>query len=275
MGTIQLEFSVVPDHPKAITEPLVALGDFEARHAGAVVYKSHTGASMVSSLWGDLILGRPLPTKLILRKVESVEQLLCLALFMDRELALHPKVPTLVSAVELVKSLGPVGLAHIEPDLARLLIFLDSYVFGGNPNRKELSRRLQQSLGWVRDYALENRLPSLPRQSDPPKVLDRGTNGFVVAEARKGKFFEALIDVYRMGFLRGLLFSPEGEGPYCAMAFKKSAFLQFDLQTAVSKLNQAESQVGRPASWVLEERLLYNESTLMPRDLVLQVLLRV
>jgi hypothetical protein len=274
---VQLEFSVVPDHPRALTEPVVALGDFESQHAGAVVYDGKQ-ASAVSALWGDLILGRPLATRLVLRQVEDIEHLVCLALFMDRELALDHKVPALISSVELVKALNAAGLAHVEPDLARFLVFLDRHVFGSKANRKELSKRLQQALTWIREYVLEGRLPSMPRPPDPPKILDTGTNGFVLAEAPLGRFFEALVDVYRLGHLRGVLFGPEKEGARGALAFKKSRFLQFDLEKACAKLNKLEASAGEPATWEIDgPRRLYlkNEATRMPPELITQVFLRV
>jgi hypothetical protein len=193
---------------------------------------------------------------------------------MDREFALNPKVPTLISAVELVTALSYVGLAHIDPDLARFLLFLDAHVFGGSSNRKDFAKRLQQALTWIREYTLEGTLPSLPRRAEPPRVLDHGTNGFVLAEVQQGKILEGLVDIYRLGFLRGVLFSPAKEG-LDVLAFKKSDYLQFDLETACTRLNQAEQGVGRPPAWALTGLHLRNRSTLMPKDLITQVFLRV
>lgn len=271
MDSVQLEFSIVPDHPKVLDTPLVGLGDFEAKHPGSAVYKN---PPLLSSLWLDMILGRPLPTKMVLREVKGFEQLFCLALFMDRELALHPKVPAMVSSIELSSHLQMVGLAHIEPDLARLLIFLDSYLFSDSGSRKEYSRKLQQSLLWIREYTLSGKLPSMPRPQDPPRILDYGTNGFVLAEI-KGEFLEPLLEIYRQGYLRGVLFGPENDDGHPVLCFKKSTHLRYDLEKALVTLNQAEVQVGRPPNWQLKNLLLYNEATRLPRDLITEIMLRV
>lgn len=271
---MQLEFSLVPDHPRVLASPLVGLGDFEAEHSGAVVYRRSKGVSLLSTLWLDLILGRPLPTKMVLKSIPDFEHLFCLALFMDRELALHPKIPEVIASVELASQLQTVGLAHINPDLCRLLIFLDSYIFSAEGSRKEYSRKLKQALLWIRDYAIEGNLPSLPRPQDPPKILSRGTNGFVLAEV-KGEFLEPLLEIYRMGHLRGILFGPGPPGFQSVLCFKKSEYLRYDLDTAMVKLNQAEVKAGQPPDWQKKSLVLFHGATQMPRELITEFMLRV
>ena len=265
---VKLEFSVVPNFPRALTVPLVGLGDFEVKHPGAVAYTGEQ-VPLLASLWVDLISGRPLPTRLVIKQVKNVEQLVCLSLFMDREVALSPKIPALVGSVELAKNLHAAGLAHIEPDLARLLTFLDQYLFSSNLNPKELSRKLQEALLWIRNYVLEGSLPNMPRPSDPPKILDHGTNGFVVAETR-GRFVDAIVDVYRQGFLRGILFGTAGSS--AVVCFKKSHYLRYDLEAASWRLNQIE---GGLANWVVEGLHLHNPSTGIPRQLIIDTMLKV
>lgn len=268
---VHLGFSVVPDHPRELKSPIVALGDFESHHPGAVVYPN--GPSQLAHLYTDLIAGRPLASQLVLRRVEDLGQLLSLAIFLDREMALSPNIPGLVCAIQLASALQEGGLAHVDRDLARLLLWIDHGLFRGFGSKEDLARLLGQSLSWLREYVLHGKLPAMPREKEPPQILDRGTNGFVLAESEPVAFRDSLIEVYRQGYLRGAIFSPGS--PQKVLAFRKSPYLAFDLEKACHRLNQAEEKAGQPPSWRLEGHLLSNSGTWMPRDLIVQLLLRV
>lgn len=268
----ELHFQVVidPDLGPDI-ENAVALGEFRSPKGTAVVILD----SSLASFYRDLLLGRPLPLTLVTRKVDSVGKVLVITLFLHRDLAIHPKVFSLVAAANLVDQLQLVGLAHIDPALARFFQFLMSYL-PPSLGKPELEKRLVTVVSWVRDHLLEDRFPALPPVQEPPRILDIGTNGFVLAECR-GSLEEGWIELYRQGYLRGLLFGPNLGGRRKVLAARKSPFLAFDLRKAADILNEAESAMGEPPGWVTDGIWLEGppEGTLLLVSALTQVLIRV
>ncbi len=246
--------------------PVVAIGDFKPQHPDSVVYTP--GVDQLSRLYLDLICGRPLPLTLILREVRDLAQVVSCALFMDREMALHPRALTLVTAVELSLGLQEGGQAHVDRDLARLLNFIEAYMFPAPANRRAFSQKLASVLGWLRPYVLQGTLPSLPRAADPPRILDQGTNGFVLAETG-GPISEGVVELYRAGHLRGLLFGPGST----VVAFKKSHLVAYNLD----KAHQQLQQIVPEENWRLLRCQLASPSagTLLPREALVQLFLRV
>lgn len=259
--------------PDELETPAVAFGQFISKHPGAIVYNDDDASSPLSRFYVDLICGRPLPLQYVTRELRGLSSVVSLALFMDRTLALHPKTQSLVSSVEMASALQESGLAHIDRDLARLFLFLDQYLFSGPLRKKDVEGKLPQVLEWVRNWILEDRLPTLSEEPPPPKVLDRGTNGFVVAETTSTKLTEGVIELYRQGHLRGVLYSQQGETTH-VLAFRKSRYLQFDLQKAAGMLNVVAKELGQPQDW--EARgLLLKGSCQLPRDKLTEVFLRI
>jgi hypothetical protein len=273
---VDLRVTVDPDLPTELNEPAVAFGTFQGTRAGLIVYAPGNGASPLSRLYVDLICGRAMPLTFLTRSAQNIETVVAVSFFLDRELCLHPRAASLVSAVELASQFQEGGLAHVERDLARLFVLIDGYLCGARVGKVEQGRRLQQAVSWLRDYVLSGALPSLPRGGDPPTILDRGTNGFVVATAGP-RLVDAVIDLYREGHLRGVVFSPIGQGRERAIAFKKSAYVRFDLQAAETHLNSVEARLGQPELWKAERFLLSSPSkgTSISREDLIQTLLRV
>lgn len=273
---MDLRVTVDPDLPTELDEPAVAFGPFQGSHAGLVIYAPSPGASSLSRLYVDLICGRPLPLTFLTRSAQNIETVVAVSLFLDRELCLHPKAASLVSAVELASQLQEGGLAHVDRDLARLFVFIDGYLCGSHVDKVEQGRRLQQAVCWLRDYVLSGGLPSLPRAGEPPTVLDRGTNGFVVATAGP-RLVDAVIDLYREGHLRGVVFSSTETGRERVLAFKKSSYVRFDLQAAEAHLNSVEGTLGQPARWKANRFLLSSppKGTSITREDLIQTFLRV
>jgi hypothetical protein len=273
---VDLRVTVDPDLPTVLTEPVVAFGLFEGTRAGILVYAPSSGASALSRLYVDLICGRPMPLTFVTRSTQTLETVVAIALFLDRELCLHPKAAGLVSAVELASQLQEGGLAHVDRDLARLLVLIDVYLCGHRTDKAEQGRRLQQVVSWLRSHVLTGALPSLPRAADPPTVLDRGTNGFVLATTTGPRLVDAVIELYREGHLRGVVFGPTAHGER-VLAFRKSPYVRFDLHAAEAHLNAAEAFLGQQGRWKLERLLLAGplEGTRIPRQALIETFLRV
>lgn len=272
----ELEFKVLIDPSlDRKCQGVVAFGDFEVPDGdvGAV----YSGETAVSAFYQDLVMGRPFPLTFVTREVKKVGTLVAVALFLHRDLALHPATIGLVASAEMVDRFKLVGLAHVEPDLARFFRLLTGYLPGGLA-RKEQQERLATAVGWVRDYIRAGALPALPHDPPPPKVIDRGTNGFVLAESPSWAQLQlGWVDLFRQGYLRGLLLGATRDERVVAMAAKKSPFLSFDLRQAQEILNEAERAMGEPAEWEMSDIWLHSprNGTLMHPETILQVMLHI
>lgn len=270
---ISLSFYVTidPNLPREVDTPVVAWGDFVSEHPEVAIYEP--GSMPLSRFYVDLIMGRSFALQFATHAVSDLECLAAITLFLDRSLALHPKTSSFVAGLNMVSSLGAAGMAHIDRDLARFILFLEQYTVQKKVSKKEMEQKLMSAVQLIRAYILEDQLPSLPPEQDPPKVLDTGTNGFVLAEVPKPtSLVLSVVELYRMGHLRGLVFSGQH-----ALAFKKGKFLQFDLTKALETLNGVES--GEDAPWYLHPGGVFLSSppggTHIPREALIDLFLRV
>jgi hypothetical protein len=273
---VDLRVTVDPDLPELLNEPVVAFGSFTGSCAGLTVYAPGGPGSPLSRLYVDLICGRSLPLTFVARSAQNLATVVAASLFLDRELCLHPMAAALVSAVELATQLQEGGLAHVDRDLARLFLLVDGYFCAAPMNREEQGRRLGQVVEWLRGYVLHGTLPALPRPAEPPTIIDRGTNGFVLATGT-GRLVDAVIELYRQGHLRGVVFHRLESGREMVLAFRKSPYVRFDLQAAEVHLNAAEASLGHPGGWKLNRFLLAGPETgtAVSREDVIQTFLRV
>jgi hypothetical protein len=267
---VELQLQVVIDDslPRVQTEPVIALGDFEPSET-TLVYRTE---SALQQFYRDLIFGRPLPLKLVAREIKDIDQVLILALFLDRKLAIQPNMASVVAGCDLGR-FGPAGLAHTDRDLARLISFAQGYLEGKDGR----GDRIKQVVEWFRQYVLEGILPAMSREVDPPRVLDVGTNGFVLAEG-EGGLVDGWTELYRLGHLRGLLFGPASpEGRRSVLGARKSPLVALDLPKAASILNEAESAMGELPGWVGESLWLWGpeDGTLLLPSHITEVLVRV
>jgi len=246
---------------------------------GQVAYQDRPGASALIQFHRDLILGRPLDLTLGLQRIERLADLVAVALFLRRDLAIHPKMTTFVAASDLA-SLGAAGLAHAEPDECSFLRFLRDYLVGQKLGKPEVGRRLYQAVEWIGDYILDDRLPNLRPEPEPPRVLDVGTNGFVVALVDRPELVEDdWIPLYRQGHLRGVVFTPPTNDARGYLGARKSLFLEFSLDRASVWLNEAERSLRGPEDprWEAQGDWLWGPATgtLLPPSAVVDVLVRV
>ena len=268
----ELSFQVIikPDLEKS-QKDVVAFGDFEVESEGAAFQHQDLAA-----FFEQLFLGRPFPLVFVTRKV-TLPSLVAIALFLNRDLAIQPSTPNLVYSVELVDRYGLAGLAQLDRDLADFLQLLSGF-FPENLARTEQGRRLEIAVDWIRGYLQEGALPANPHTgtSSMPSILDVGTNGFVVASISRGDLESAWIELYRLGYLRGVLLTFQKDRLW-ALGAKKSPYLQLDLRQAAEILNEAERAMGEPPEWRSEPLWLRSPEggTELPAEAIVEVLVRV
>lgn len=280
-----LTFQVLvdPTHP-SILEGAVS---FETRATRAqlapgVAYEHHgeefsaDDAGALTRFYEDLILGVPMPLTLSLHKVEDLDAILATALFLHRDLTLHPNTTGLVSAVDLIHRRGPAFYGHVDEDLARFLHGLQDYL-GQETSKQERGVRIGTAAQWIREYVLDGTLPNLGPHAPRVRVLDVGTNGFVLAESDQPspKCWEVL---YRLGFLRGVVLGPLVDSERrTVLVSKKSSHVQFDLARAALHLNELEVLSGGDSEWEVSGEYLTSptEGSVVLANYILQVLLRV
>jgi hypothetical protein len=270
----ELRFEVIIDPSlEPEVEGVVAFGQFVAKGELSAVYADSRTA--LTEFYVDLLQGRPLPLRLVTRGIQNIGQLVAVAIFLRRELAIHPALPGLIAAANLVDLLGLVGQAHIDRDLGRFFKLLTAYL-PPNLGRKEQQIRLATAVGWIYQYVFEGQFPALPVEPEPPRVFDTGSNGFVLATA-EGPLDYGWVELYREGYLRGALFGPPKEDRRRVLVARKSPFLAFDLRKAAEVLNEAEEALGELPGWLADELWLRGPEggTLLPITAVIQVLVRV
>lgn len=267
--------------PRQLDEHVIAIGDFETSEQ-VLVYRSDPeklGESALQQFYRDLIFGRPLPIKLVAREIQDIDEALIVALFLDRKLAIAPTASTVVFACDLGR-FGPAGLAHVDRDFAEFITWARLYL-GDNSGGSSHGERVRHVVEWLQRYILEGVLPSGPvsiTESGLPRVLDLGTNGFVVAGVGWGSDLPyAWTELYRQGHLRGALFEQEIEGRRRVLVARKSPLVALDLEKASAILNEAEKAMGEAPGWAVEASLWLwgpEEGTLLlPTDIV-QILVR-
>jgi hypothetical protein len=267
MEELQFQVLVDPKHGSNVGEDVVAFGDFDK---GPYVYG---GPGALASFYSELILGRPFPLKFLVREV-SVSTIFAIALFLRRDLAIHPRTPSLITSATLVDQYREAGYAHVASDIGQFFSMLENYLPPGT-SKSELQKKLPTALEWVSLLVTEEALPALPPRVPVPSLLDVGTTGFVLAETPHKDLGRGWIELFRQGFLRGALFH-QGKGRLFVLAARKSPFLSFDLRKGANILNEAESAMGEPSGWQGEDLWLHGpkKGTFLPMASIIEVLVR-
>jgi hypothetical protein len=207
----------------------------------------------------DLLLGRPMPATFATRRVQDVDTLLAMALFLHRNLAINAATPGLVYLVDFVHRRGLPALAHIDEPLARFLSALRNRFPEKGISQRELSERVMSSVEWIREYLQQGTIPILgPAANAEVRILDQGTRGFAIAET-SGSLWDGWVELYRLGFLRGVLVASEGER-WRVLIGKKSRHVRFDIETAARLLNQMEIAMGEGPKWGVSSDELWLEA---------------
>lgn len=223
----------------------------DLRNPDLLVYEHIGPIGALTRFYEDLILGRAMPLHMAIQGAKDIDTILAAALFLKRDLAIHPSMPGLVASCDLVHRYGATVLGHLESDLGRFLRLLRAYL-PPNLGKEDTGARLVTAVEWVQDFVLNNRLPHLGRPWPDVRVLDRGTNGFVLAET-VGFLDEGWVELYRQGFLRGVLVTPQdGQERRTVLVSRKSPYLPFDLGKASAILNDMERAMGEVPGWKTE-----------------------
>lgn len=262
------EFQVIID-PKLDRKVsgAVAFGDFEVEDGAGYPLEG------LPAFFYDLVRGRAVPTAFVARAL-TPGLLVALTLFLHRDLTLRPAMLSLVASCGVVDRLGLAGVAHIDRDLARFFKLLVAYL-PEKMGRKERQQKLETAVGWVRDYVLTGKLPALPAEPQPPRVLDVGSGGFVLAEGPALE--DGWLELFRQGYLWGVLLGPCKKDRRRVLAARKSPFPPFDPPKAAEVFNEAERAMGEPGEWVGEELWLWGPSggTLLLPTQIVDVVIRI
>jgi hypothetical protein len=225
-------------------------------HHGAGFDQFTPGA--LTRLFEDLVIGTKLPMSLSTPKLRAPDTLLAIALFLDRSLLLLPATPGLVYGVDLAHRLGPQLLSHLDPMVSGFFKAF-SRVLIPNLSSREAGDHVKVMVQWIREYLTEGKVPNLWGEIPEVRVLDIGTNGFVLAEALSITF-DAWEVLYREGHLRGVLLGPEVEGRRRVLASRKNERSWEGLSKAVPFLNELEVLSEGVPEWICEGDFVFSPS---------------
>jgi hypothetical protein len=229
----------------------------------------------LTCFFDDLIHGRPMPPKFATRGIRDIDVLVALALQRSPGLAVCPNALKLVTAADLVHRRGAVGMAHVDPELTQFFRFLRG-LFPSGLTKSDFERSLGQAVEYIQDFIGNDRLPQMGREPEPPTVLDTGSRGFVLAEAQ-GSLGEAWVQLFRRGFVRGVVLGKDQSGRRHVLGARKGPFVDFKLDAAARLLNEIERAMGELPEWKNDVLWLYSppDGTNMLVSHMLQVFIRV
>ena len=216
---------------------------FAYNHHGPGFGDAHPGA--LTAFFEDLVLGRALPTRFVAHRVDGMDTVVAMALFLHRELAIEPRTPGFVASVDFLHRRGLTVVGHVDRDMEQMVYLLNDAPEGPDPDW------LQRALGWVRDYLLKGEVPGYAREARL-RIVEVGTNGFVVATTEETQLLRAWIELYRKGYLRGAVFGKDVEGRRPVLISRKSAYVELDLAKAASILNEMEAAMGEDPGWSVD-----------------------
>lgn len=281
---VRIEKALPPIVPEAISfetgalrRDLDVLGIVAYEHHGREFSLHDRGA--LTCFYEDLLLGRALPLTFATTGIHDVDTLTAIALFLHRDLATHPATTSFVYSVDFIHRFGLPALAHVPEDLARFVSVMREYFPEKGLSQRELGSRITTAVGWVRDYIQEERYPTLGAVPDATiRILDIGTNGFVLAET-DGSIIDGWVELFRGGYLRGVIIKLGDNDRHQIQVAKKSFFIPLDLDAAGRILNQMETAMGELPEWRSSSDGLWLEgprdgTLLLVQDIV-QVLIRV
>ncbi len=277
---VQIDSALPPIVPGAVSFETGATRA-QAADPEKFVYEHHgdqfgwADPGALTVFYEDLIHGREMPPVFATAALRDIDTIVAIALFKRPDLVFVPATLHLVMAADLVHRRGAVGLAHIDGNLGRFFNFL-RFQFFGSFNKKELNGRLDHCYDHIVEYITENRLPHLGSPPEPPKVIDTGNPGFVVSET-KGSLLDGWVQLFRMGYVKGIVVSPEIKGRRAVLVGRKGPYVAFGLEMAARLFNDMERAMGELAEWRTDGMWLYgpSEGTSILVSHMLEVLVRV
>lgn len=269
----EIEYKVVIDHDlDEKVRGVVAFGTFTTDDQTLLTAIYPDGG--VELFYRDLILGRPFPFTLVTRGVESLGTVMGIALFLRRDLALQPKMRELCSSACLVDLYGVAGEAHTDSWDVRLFRAIRR-LLGSARGKKAQQDALKIVLDWIQEVVGGAYPQVLDTAPEPPRVLERGTDGFVLAHSSHSDLEQGWEFLYRSGFLRGLLLARASEDRWFVLGARKSPYVPLDLGKAAQALNEAEQALG-DGKWEADTHWLRGPKggTLLLPSAILNLMLR-
>ena len=262
MSDLQFQVVIGPETPVVSAEAVCFETGAKLQNLGPGVYEHHgegfnqfsTGA--LTRLFEDLIIGTQLPLTFVTRAVQGPDTILAIALFLKRDLLILPATPGLVYGVDLAHRLGPQLLSHLDPIISGFFKAFPRF-FTPNLTKRDVGERISTMVQWVGEYLTDGKIPNLWKSAPEVRVLDVGTNGFVLAEALDLSL-DAWEVLYRDGHLRGVLLGPEVDGRRKVVASRKNERSWEGLPKSIPFLNELESLSGGVPEWKYESDFVYS-----------------
>lgn len=243
------------------------LTTFAYNHHGEGFNAASAGA--LSVFFEDLILGRPMPEKFVAHRVDGMDTIVAMTLFLRRDLAVLERTAGFVATIDLLHRRGFTVLGHVSPEVEHLAWQLTEAP--DVMNQSWLTEAVDRVAAYLQEGVIDGQ-PFPPRY----RVIDTGTNGFVLATAETPQLLRVWTALYRQGYLRGVVLGPEGpQGHRAVLASRKSPFVTFDLGRAAAIFNEMESAMGVFPTWTAEEDWLQSSGTLLVPSDMMQVFVRV
>jgi hypothetical protein len=260
----ELQFQVIigPETPIVSAEAVCFETGVSPQHLVPGVYEHHGegfdqfSPGALTRLFEDLIIGTRLPLTFVTRQVRGPDTILAIALFLKRDLLILPATPGLVYGVDLVHRFGPQLLSHLDPIISGFFKAFPRF-FTPNLTKREVGERISTMVQWAGEYLTDGKIPNLWGSPPEVRILDVGTNGFVLAEALD-LTLDAWEVLYREGYLRGVLLGPEIEGRRKLIASRKNERAWEDLSKSVPFLNELESLSGGAPEWKYDSDFVYS-----------------
>jgi hypothetical protein len=256
MEELQFQVIVDPGQPALVDNTICFETGALVSQVGPMVYEHHgkdfnprsTGA--LTQFFEDLICGTPLPLNFTTHEVRGPDTILAITLFLNRDLALNPATLGLVYGVDLVHRFGPSMLAHLDPTIAGFLRSFNKF-FPDTLSKIDRGERIGTAVQWIREYLIDGRIPNIGSSLPEVRVLDVGTNGFVLAETSKPSV-EAWEVLYRLGHLRGVLIGEPIEDSIPILGSRKSERAWPNLSHCIPFLNDLDVISGGVSGWRLD-----------------------
>lgn len=280
---IKLQLTVDPSLPPVVEGSVCFETGARPDQVGPLVYEHHgegfsaDSPGSLARFFEDLTSGMPLPPMMVLHDIAGPDSVLACALFLKRDLLIHPATPGLVYSVDFVHRRGSTFFGHLDPGLARFLRALGTF-FPQTLPKRERAERLGTAIEWVKGFLFEGTLPNIGPLPAETQLIDIGTNGFVVATTESPSE-ETWDNLFRQGFLRGVLLGPEDSaGLRQVVAARKHEQVGFDLLKAETMLNDLEILSGNvEEKWSRNGHFLHSPAsgTSQMVSLLMEVFLRV
>jgi hypothetical protein len=261
MDELQFKVTIDPGQPSLVADTVCFETGARRDQLGVGVYEHHGEGfdsrfpGALTRFFEDLICGAPLPLNLATHEIRGPDTILAITLFLNRDLALNPATLGLVYGVDLVHRYGPSMLAHLDPTIAGFLRSFNKF-FPETLSKIDRGERIGTAVQWIREYLIDGRIPNIGIPLPEVRVLNVGTNGFVLAMTSKPSI-EAWEALYRLGHLRGVLVGePTGNSTHVLVS-RKNELAWPNLFRCIPFLNDLDAISGGVSGWRLEGDVVY------------------